>query len=329
MKKFIKFCFVAAMILFIVGGAFYMLGRRDGREEMDELLSEFGGGWVNLDGLTVDNWGLGSSSSRETDTVDSVFFPESYEGYYAIDEASIFSDDYVVWNGDVERQMICQGSVSELKLEIGGSMVEIKDSDDGNVYIKGDNVGRMQAYVEGSVLYVKSVRPANLMDEIKNSKITLYLPEDNASLQLLDVSLGAGQLKLEHLAVQSMTASIGAGKLQMEDMAIGTLELSLGAGELQTDDVTVENLIASIGAGNMDFSGEIFKSAEISCSMGNVSMDLEGKKEDFNYQLNCVAGNMEIDGERFYGAAIDRYIDNGASKTLKLDCSMGNVEVDF
>lgn len=317
MKKFIKFCFVAAMILFIVGGAFYMLGRKDGKEEMDELLEEIGGGLVNLDGLAGDSWGFGSSS-RDTDA-----------GYYAIDEASIFRDDYVVWNGDVDRQMICQGSVSELNLEIGGSMVEIKDSDDGNVYIEGDNVGRMQAYVEGSMLFVKSVRPANLTDEIKNSKITLYLPEDNTSLQLLDVSLGAGQLKLEHLAVQSMAASIGAGQLLMEDMALGTLELSLGAGELQAEDVTVEELTASIGAGNMEFSGGIYGIAEISCSMGNVSMDLEGEKEDFNYQLSCVAGNMEIDGERFAGAMMERYIDNGASKTLELDCSMGNVEVDF
>ncbi|MDE5892547.1 MAG: DUF4097 family beta strand repeat-containing protein, partial [Acetatifactor sp.] len=129
--------------------------------------------------------------------------------------------------------------------------------------------------------------------------------------------------------VQDMAASIGAGQLLMEDIALGTLNVSLGAGELQAEDVTVENLAASIGAGNMDFSGGIYRSAEISCSMGNVSMELDGDADDFNYQLNCVAGNMEIDGDRYSGAALERYIDNSAAKTISIDCAMGNVEVDF
>ena len=146
---------------------------------------------------------------------------------------------------------------------------------------------------------------------------------------MLDVSLGAGQLKLADLAVQDMAASIDAGQLLMEDMALGSLDVSLGAGELRTKDVTVEALVASIGAGNMYFSGGIYRSAQITCSMGNVSMELEGEKEDFNYQLNCVASNMEIDGDNYAGAAVDQYIDNGAAKYMEIDCSMGNVEVDF
>lgn len=311
MKKFIKFCFIAAMILIIVGGAFYMLGWKDGRKEMDELLYEIGGDWVDFDGL-VQGWE--SATERIVD-----------EGIYDLNDSSVFNDNYDILKGDVDKQIVYQGSIGDVSLEIGGSMMEITESHDGNLYIEGRNVGKLQAYVEGDILYVKSVRPANL--EIGSSTITLYLP--NSSLQVLDVSLGAGQLKLEDMAVQDMAASIGAGQLLMEDMALGTLDVALGAGELRAEDVTVENLYASIGAGNMDFSGGIYRSAEISCSMGNVSMELEGDEDDFNYQLNCVAGNMEIDGERYYGAALERYIDNDAAKTISIDCSMGNVEVDF
>lgn len=306
MKKFMKFCLVLALVLIIVGGVFYMLGRRAGGEEMNELLSDIRGDWVDIDGLLQDR--LGS---------------------YDLDDASIFSEDYDIWKGDVEKQILCQGGIDEMNLEIGGSMVEIKKSDDENIYIEGESVGKMQAYVEEGVLYIKSVRPANLMDEIKNSMITLYLPREDSNLKVLDVSLGAGQLKLANLGVQDMVASIGAGQILMEEMAVGSLEVSLGAGELRTDDVTVENLVASIGAGNMEFSGGIYESAQITCSMGNVSMELEGEKEDFNYQLNCVAGNMEIDGDSYAGAAVDQYIDNGAAKYMEIECSMGNVEVDF
>lgn len=302
-----KFCFVLAMVLIIIGGALYLVGRKDGgRGNMEELLSEFGGEWVNFD---LEN-GFGFTR-------------------YDVEESSIFDSIHTTWKGDVEKQMISQGSIETLKLEIGGSMVEFQDSDDGNIYFEGKSVGKLQAYVEGGVLYVKSVRPANLMDEIKNSTITLYLPNENRALQQLEVSLGAGQLQLNHLAVQNMTASIGAGQLLLEDMALGTLEVSLGAGELQAEDVTVENLTASIGAGNMELTGSIYTGAKISCSMGNVRLELEGEQKDFNYELSCVAGNMEIDGSSFSGAVMDRSIDNGAAKSMEIDCSMGNVEVDF
>jgi len=307
MKKFMKFCFVLALVLIIIGGAFYMLGRRaGGRAEMEELLSEFGGDWVDLDGLLQDRMGS-----------------------YDLDDASIFSDDYAVWKGDVEKQMIGQGGIDNLNLEIGGSMVEIKKSTDGNIYIEGESVGKMQAYVEEGALYVKSVRPANLLDEIKSSTVTLYLPQEDCALEALYVSLGAGQLKLANLAAQDMEVSIGAGQLLMEEMALGNLEVSLGAGELRTEDVTVRNLGATVGAGNIEFEGTVFESAQISCSMGNVSMELEGEKEDFDYQLNCVAGNVEIDGDSYVGAVTDRYIDNGAARLMEINCNMGNVEVDF
>ena len=71
MKKFMKFCFVLALVLIIVGGVFYMLGRRSGgRSEMDELLADIGGDWVDIDSLMPDRWGS-----------------------YDLDDASIFSDD--------------------------------------------------------------------------------------------------------------------------------------------------------------------------------------------------------------------------------------------
>lgn len=302
-----KCSFVLALMLIIIGGVLYMVGRGSGaREEMNEMLADFGGDWVNIDGLLQDR--LGS---------------------YNIEDASIFTGDYDVWKGDVDQQVACDGNLTGLYLEIGGSMVEVEKSDDENIRIMGESVGKMQAYVEDGVLYVKSVRPANLTQEIKSSRVTLYLPQETASLEEVTVSLGAGQLQLSELGVQNMDVSVGAGQLVLEEMALGNLNVSLGAGELRAEGVTAQILDASVSAGNMEYEGTIFESALISCSMGNVSMTLEGEMEDYNFQLNCAAGNMEVDGESYAGAAVDRFIDNGAARLIDIDCSMGNVEVDF
>ncbi len=310
MKKFMKFCFILAMVLIIAGCVCYMVGRStDGGDRMDEVLSRVSGDWVHLD---LDNdWGAWLSDNS-----------------YDIDDISMFSGDYEIWQGDVERRRLCQGNIAVLDLEIGGSVVEIQESDDEYVYIESSNSGKLQAYVEDSTLYVKAVRPSNLFNEISNSSIILYLPEDCKLMQLV-VSLGAGQLKLEDLKVDCMEAQIGAGQLLMEGLELSFLEVSLGAGEVKAEDVAVDILTAEIGAGNLELSGAIHEGAEISCSMGNVSMELEGEPIDFNYELSCVAGNMEIGEDKFSGATQEREIDNGAEKYMNIDCSMGNVEVDF
>lgn len=48
MKKFMKFCFVLALVLIIVGGVLYMLGRKSGgRNNMEEPVVEY---WRRLGG---------------------------------------------------------------------------------------------------------------------------------------------------------------------------------------------------------------------------------------------------------------------------------------
>ncbi len=313
MKKFMKYCFVLALILIIAGGVLYLLGRgKSGRENMDALLTEFGGDWINLD------------SEYFESMVERAGFTEVYD----IGDSSVFDDAHAVWSDYVDKQMIGNGAIDEIQLGIGGSMVEIKDSDDGNIYIEGENIGKMQAYVEGEVLIVNSVRPANLMDEIKSSKIVLYLPED-ITPHFVQVSLGAGQLKMKDMTVQNLLADVGAGQLLLKDMDIETLEVSLGAGELRAEDMKVQNLSASASMGNLEYSGDIGAAADISCSMGNVSLDLKGDREDFNYELHCVGGNLDIDGDKYAGVDISKSIDNGTDKSIEINCSMGNVEVDF
>lgn len=314
MKKFMKFCLVLALVLIIAGCALYIAGRTtDGGTRMNEVLSEVTGDRIhlNLDPNSDSGWGVFLS-----------------DDIYDIDDASVFNSEYPIWQGDTDSHQVCKGDVEELDLEIGGSMVEIKDSEDEYVYIESSNAGKTQVYVEDGVLYVRSLRPSNLMNEIKNSTITLYLPQ-NCQLSEMKISLGAGLLKLKGMNVESMAAQIGAGQLLLEDLSLEQIAVSLGAGEVKAENVTMGSFSAEIGAGNLELNGIINGDTQISCSMGNVSMKLQGQETDFDYELNCVAGNMEIGDDEFSGASVERNIDNGATKNMTIECTMGNVEVKF
>jgi hypothetical protein len=63
--------------------------------------------------------------------------------------------------------------------------------------------------------------------------------------------------------------------------------------------------------------------------MGNITMQLEGEEEDFDYELDCVTGNLRIGDTEYSGLASSREVDNNAIKKMDLQCAMGNIEVEF
>ena len=60
--------------------------------------------------------------------------------------------------------------------------------------------------------------------------------------------------------------------------------------------------------------------------MGSIYAELEGKEEEFDYDLECSMGNIAINGQDY---AFDRKVDNHAQKKMKLSCVMGSMEVLF
>ena len=65
------------------------------------------------------------------------------------------------------------------------------------------------------------------------------------------------------------------------------------------------------------------------CSMGYVALYLMGNEDDFNYQLEGAMGNIDIGGMSFSGFGQEKKIDNGASKNIEVECSMGNISILF
>lgn len=105
--------------------------------------------------------------------------------------------------------------------------------------------------------------------------------------------------------------------------------MEIGAGEIKAENAKVENLDVDMSMGNVEYEGGLSKEGRISCSMGNVELNLSGESWDFDYAIDCAAGNVEIENSQFSGLGVTKYIDNGAEKKITVDCAMGNVAIDF
>lgn len=351
MRKFMKFCGAAALIMLAIGLVLVTVVKyTKGTGYMNEFLNEITDGWFHTwaenmeerhtdrgtsyaeapvnpeesngeDGTKLMDDILEGGQELMDDITDGY---ESFEGYQ-IEDSSIFDKNYPTESGDVEHTI--ELSAADLSVELGGCSLEILTAEDGICRVSTQNIGKLQVYQKGEELRIRGTRKAK--ENASQCKICLYLPE-GYHWDEVDMELGAGSIYVESMDAGKLDLEVGAGKLDMNMVIADSVEASVGAGEVILNGINVKRLELEVSMGSVSVNGTVSGNIDAECSMGNIDLYLTGFQEEFNYQLECMAGNIELEGQN-YGKGITQTqkIDNGADKKIDLECSMGNILVNF
>lgn len=320
MKKFMKGCAVTAVILVAAGLVLGIVGSTArGSETISRVVETVTGGRVKINFGTGGEWSIMAGDN----ILDSLG-----EVNYDIGEFSSFSGRYEVWKGDVEKYRL-EGTVTNLDIEAGGCSFRVEDSGDDFFYVEAESTGKFQAYVEDETLYLKTTTGGvTAWDELSGSKIILYIP-GGYRFQQAEVDLGAGMMEIPDLKAAEASLEVGAGRIVVGKAEAAVLDVSVGAGQIELEEMDVAELNAEVGMGGLNARGAVSGYIDAECSMGSLELLLTGKKEDFNYELSGAMGSLNLAGESYGGFVQERNIDNGAEKTMEIDCSMGNVTIGF
>ena len=186
----------------------------------------------------------------------------------------------------------------ELILEEGDSFcVRVYDDNGKNVIVKESS----------DTLKVRSSKKLS-----KTRKVCISYPED-VKLQELEIEMGAGTVYLNR------------------DIETEKLSVEMGAGEFDSKNpVTAEEADLEIGTGSMTFADLSAKKISGECGLGELDLTLTGTQEDYNYDLECGVGNLDVGSDSYSGLGREKSISNtGADRKLDLECGMGNVSVNF
>ncbi len=221
--------------------------------------------------------------------------------------------------------------VESLKIEAGGCQFQTEESDDHSFYVETENADRFQAYLEDGVLCIRITTASkswNDWGKLGTCKVTLYVPEDY-HYRDVDIELGAGVLEFEELDADRVSMKVGAGQIVAEDLRADSLEAEIGMGQLELENVYVQGLKADIGMGDLTVEGILDGDVDVSCSMGNVDIEIEGSQKDFNYTIEGSMGNIDLGSASYSGFGVSKRIDNGARKNMEIECEAGNITISF
>lgn len=314
MKKFLGFLICAVLIMVVV---------RIGMFRYQDRPEDFAG---------IEKWiDLGREKTEEvTDNLSEKIsgLDWEFEGAYDIEADSWFDEDGIIYSGNLEYTKIDTGNVKQFVLQSAGCKVEVMPVDEEDFYISFENMKKVQVYQKEETLHLRAVRETTIGEESQEHILRVYVPKDCA-LKLAEIELGAGSMMIECLEAEQMKVSVEAGKMEIKSLIAKESQLSVGAGTLLVADGDLGSAEISVGAGNLSLNGEIRGNMDAECAVGNLQMQLSGNKKDFNYELQCVAGNIMLDDEKHTGINEGMVIDHAAEKKMELDCALGNMKIEF
>lgn len=289
MKKFLKGCLIVAGGLCIVGILMII------------VCSVFGGRQLFAQALENNEFSLGSlgyhtnlgtvSLDWEDDWLD---FDEEWE-----DD----SHDYI--NARERTPIGTREQVKNLELKIGAAQLEIMESEDDQYWLQSNTDKGIKCYIEEATLELKGVKKIGN----HNDKVYLYVPA-GVHLNDIDVELGAGRLTAEKIECEELDIAIGAGQIQLSDMNVDNLELEVAAGQIA-------------------YKGAVKKEIKVECAAGNANLMLQGDKADWDYDVECAAGQIMLEDTQYNSLLNDINIENNTGKYCKLECAMGQIQVNF
>ncbi|MGN8753133.1 DUF4097 family beta strand repeat-containing protein [Blautia sp. HCP3S3_C4] len=239
---------------------------------------------------------------------------DDHDDYDDIDDDDYVDHDGMEYSAEVGNESSTDGTVYQLKYQPTKLDIELKydelileEGDSFCVRVYDDNGKNVTVKESSDTLKVRSTKKLS-----KTRKVCISYPED-VKLQELEIEMGAGTVYLNR------------------DIETEKLSVEMGAGEFDSKNpVTAKEADLEIGTGSMTFADLSAKKISGECGLGELDLTMTGTQEDYNYDLECGVGNLDVGSDSYSGLGREKSISNaGADRKLDLECGMGNVSVNF
>ena len=239
---------------------------------------------------------------------------DDHDDYDDIDDDDYVDHDGMEYSAEVGNESSTDGTVYQLKYQPTKLDIELKydelileEGDSFCVRVYDDSGKNVTVKESSDTLKVRSTKKLS-----KTRKVCISYPED-VKLQELEIEMGAGTVYLNR------------------DIETEKLSVEMGAGEFDSKNpVTAKEADLEIGTGSMTFADLSAKKISGECGLGELDLTMTGTQEDYNYDLECGVGNLDVGSDSYSGLGREKSISNtGADRKLDLECGMGNVSVDF
>lgn len=197
----------------------------------------------------------------------------------------------------------------EISLKYDELLIQEYDGDKIRVNVANDAKNDVVVKETSGKITITDTRSGNVK---KKKQIKVIVPSGK-DFDTVSLGVDMGTIDLEcDLKVQELSVEVGAGEFSgYGNITAAYCDLQVGAGTIDIDQLDIQKLNADCGAGEID-------------------MVVTGKEKDYNYDLSCGMGEINLEDSEYSGIGIEKNISNeGVRKDMVLECGMGEIDVEF
>ncbi len=235
--------------------------------------------------------------------------------------------------------------ITDVDMDIEYAEVKVLQGDTFSIDAEDIPENSLEAYVENGTWMIRqnndnvfSVFGAKIhLDDYRHwrwwkydePKITITIPDDFTAGSF-KLGIGAGDVMIEEVIASKADFAVSAGRLVIDHASISDESFyEVGAGVIELNELQANDVSIDCGLGNIFIEGTITGNNDITCGVGSVELRLDGDEDDYSYDIESGVGSINIGDDHFKGISDQKITNDGTKGTFKLDCSVGNITVDF
>lgn len=180
--------------------------------------------------------------------------------------------------------------------------------------------------IKDGILNVKYAPGFKLVDfSFYDMQINIVVPQK--VYDSIDIEVKAGELSVSELNAKNCSLEFTAGDSEFTNVMISEeAEIKISAGDCNFFNCSLNDPDIKMTAGYMYFgTGRLLGDSEIKMTAGSMYINLSGTAEDYNFNIDKTAGNIEIDGND----SAQNITNQGAINTINISLTAGDCIVGF
>lgn len=226
------------------------------------------------------------------------------------------SNNIIETSSDFENE-----NVAFLDIDIAYSNLTIRKGESLKVESSNKNI---QCKQDKQKIEIKE-RESNWFNNTKKEELIVYVPE-NIQFDKVNINTGVGKVNIEILNTKVLKMDLGAGETSIQNINITeSAKIDTGAGKVNIKEEKINDLRCDLGIGATEISAKLLGNTRIGTGVGNLKLDVLGKKEEYETKVNKGLGNVTIDEEKI---SDNEVVGNGENK-IDIDGGVGEIKINF
>lgn len=221
---------------------------------------------------------------------------------------------------EITEQTI-DGNFSGISININTAELDIKT---GEKFGVETNHEYLDCEAKGDILKINEKRSL-FVSRHGGMKVILTVPK-GILFDYVDISAGTGSVTIDELSSNMLDIELGAGELKAQRLDVANkAEIDGGAGSVTINAGHLNNADIDMGIGELNLTGEISGKSSIDYGVGETNLVLIGTDNDYKIELDKGIGEARLDGKQMNDDSV-----YGAGKNfIEIDGGIGELNIKF